>query len=338
MSNIKAGQGLKPARLLAAAALGLSLTFSAVAPSALAQVNPTANAVKEEQLLQQLKRVDGRITIPDQRAAMLINPDGKEFSSWRSGGYATISAAVIVGMLALLVLFYFAKGPIKITGGRSGRTITRFNAFERMMHWMTGLSFIVLGLTGLNIAFGRKLLLPIIGDRPFHVLSEVGKTLHNYVAFAFMAGLALMFLVWVKDNFPNKTDGVWLSRFGGFLDGTHPPAKRFNAGQKLIFWSVILGGVALSVSGLYMLFPFAWTDMAGMQLAILVHGLVAVVLFAVMLAHIYIGSVGMEGAIDAMSHGEVDLNWAKEHHSLWVEEEMARKNAAPAGAKVAPAE
>lgn len=333
MSNIKAGQGLKPARLLAAAALGLALTFAAVAPPSLAQVNPTANAVKEEQLLQQLKRVDGRITIPDQRAATLINPEGRAFSSWHSGNYATIAAAAILGMLALLVLFYFAKGPVKISGGRSGQTIMRFNAFERMIHWMTGLSFLVLGGTGLNIAFGRKVLLPILGDKPFHILSEVGKTLHNYVAFAFMVGLVLMFLVWVKDNFPHKTDGVWLSRFGGFLDGTHPPAKRFNAGQKLIFWSVILGGAALSVSGLYMLFPFQWTDMAGMQLAILVHGLVAVALVAVMLAHIYIGSVGMEGAIDAMKDGEVDLNWAKEHHSLWVAEEQARK-----GAKVQPAE
>lgn len=333
MSKQTTGQGVKPARLLAAAALGLSLTFSAAAPAVLAQVNPTANAVKEEQLLQQLKRVDGRISIPDQRAATLINPEGKEFSAWRAGNYATIAAAAILGMLALLVLFYFAKGPIRISGGRSGQTITRFNGFERMVHWMTGLSFLVLGATGLNIAFGRKLLLPVLGDKPFHILSEVGKTLHNYVAFAFMAGLVLMFLVWVKDNFPHKSDGVWLSRFGGFLDGSHPPAKRFNAGQKLIFWSVILGGAALSVTGVYMLFPFAWTDMAGMQLAIVVHGLVAIALVAVMLAHIYIGSVGMEGAIDAMKDGEVDLNWAKEHHSLWVAEEQARK-----GAKVSPAE
>jgi formate dehydrogenase subunit gamma len=57
-----------------------------------------------------------------------------------------------------------------------------------------------------------------------------------------------------------------------------------------------------------------------------------------MFAHIYIGSVGMEGAFDAMGSGEVDLNWAKEHHSLWVADEMAKKAGAPAGGKVMPAE
>jgi formate dehydrogenase subunit gamma len=199
------------------------------------------------------------------------------------------------------------------------------------VHWLTAGCFIILALSGLNVTFGKSVLLPLMGHEAFTALSVWAKYAHNFLAFPFMAGILFMFAVWVKDNIPEGADIAWLKAGGGLIGHEHPPAKKFNGGQKLIFWSVIIGGVALSISGVLLLFPFFATTIWNMQLAQIVHGLVGVLLIAVMLAHAYIGSIGMQGAFDAMGSGEVDLNWAKEHHSLWVQEEEAKKNSVPKG-------
>jgi formate dehydrogenase subunit gamma len=148
-----------------------------------------------------------------------------------------------------------------------------------------------------------------------------------------------MIVVWIRDNVPDGTDVHWLKAGGGFFGDRHPPARRFNAGQKIIFWAVTLGGLTLSASGVVMLFPFSVADVNGMQLAQYIHATVGVILIAIMIAHIYIGSLGMEGAYDAMGSGEVDLAWARVHHSLWVEQEQARTASGPQRrARPAPAE
>jgi formate dehydrogenase subunit gamma len=146
-----------------------------------------------------------------------------------------------------------------------------------------------------------------------------------------------MLVIWIKDNIPNGRDVAWFKAGGGLLNDNHPPAARFNGGQKVVFWAVILGGAALTITGLMLLFPFRWTGLEGLQLSNMIHGTVGMLLIAAMLAHIYIGSVGMEGAFDAMGSGEVDVNWAKDHHSIWVEEQMAAK-AEATGGKAMPAE
>jgi formate dehydrogenase subunit gamma len=144
--------------------------------------------------------------------------------------------------------------------------------------------------------------------------------------------------LWIKDNIPSGRDIAWFKAGGGLIGDQHPPSGRFNGGQKLIFWSVILGGAALTISGLMLLFPFQWTDLEGLQLSNIVHGVVGMLMIAVMLAHIYIGSVGMEGAFDAMGSGEVDVNWAKEHHSLWAEEELKKRAGVPTAGNLKAAE
>ncbi len=313
----------------------------ALVPAADAQqptsVNPRASSVQEDQLLRQLQQVDGRITIPDTRAGVLIQPSGREWQVFHQGTMRTVGAIAVLGVLALLVVFYVTRGRIMIDAGPSKSKILRFNTFERFVHWLTAGAFIALALTGLNITFGKSVLLPLIGPEAFTAVSQMGKYVHNYVSFPFMLGLVFMFLVWAVHNLPNATDVAWIKAGGGLLKkGVHPPAKKFNAGQKLIFWSVILGGTALSITGVILLFPFAsGLSIADMQLAQIIHGLISLVLIGIMLAHIYIGSVGMEGALDAMASGEVDLNWAKEHHSLWVKEEAGKSAAV---SRPAPAE
>ncbi len=313
--------------IISALALG---TLVLVAPSASAQqpnsVNPTASAVQEQQLLNQLKTIQGLGTIPDTKSYVLEHPAGRDWRKFRTVTLLWIGGVAIVGVIVVLGLFYLWRGSIKLRSGFSGKTILRFNMLERFTHWLTAVSFIVLGITGLNITFGRRLLLPWMGPEAFSTWSEWAKYSHNYLSFAFTLGVVLMFVIWVGENFPTAADGEWLKQGGGMFDKedrTHPPAWKFNAGQKLLYWAVILSSIAMMVSGFMLMFPFyGGLTVGNMELAEVFHGAVGVLFVALILGHIYIGTIGMEGAFDAMSDGNVDLNWAKEHHSLWVEEEM----------------
>jgi formate dehydrogenase subunit gamma len=309
--------------------VALTLPACAQQPSS---VNPTANSVREDQLLRQLRpdgggagQVGGRVTIPDQKSATLIQPAGRDWRHFHEVTLRWIAGISILGTLILLIVFYLWRGMVKIESGRSGRTVVRFNALERFVHWLTAACFIILAITGLNITFGKVLLLPLMSPQAFTDWSQWGKYAHNYLSFPFTLGVVAIFLMWIAGNIPNKVDAEWLKRGGGIVGRDHPPAYRFNAGQKMIYWIVVLGGLAVAISGYLLMFPFyGSTSVHGMQLAQIVHGIVAVLFVAAMLGHIYIGTLGMEGAFEAMGTGTVDVNWAKEHHQLWLEEELAR--------------
>jgi formate dehydrogenase subunit gamma len=220
-------------------------------------------------------------------------------------------------------------GRLRIAAGRSGRKILRFKPFERTAHWLTAISFVVLGITGLNITFGKALLLPLIGPDAFSAFSQYAKYTHNFVSFAFVLGLALIVVIFIKDNIPDKTDLEWFKQGGGFIKSKHAPARRFNAGEKLVFWGALGVGVLVAVSGYLLLFPFYVTNIFGMQIAQGLHAVIAILFIALILGHIYIGTLGMEGAFEAMWTGEVDYNWAEEHHDLWLEEQLAKGRAGP---------
>jgi formate dehydrogenase subunit gamma len=305
----------------------LALMMLGLAPAMAQQptsVNPTASSVNERQLFQQQDRISGRCTIPDQKACTIEQPAGRDWRHFHQVTLRWIAAISIIGMLVLLVAFYLWRGMVRLESGRSGRTIVRFNTPERFVHWMTATCFIILALSGLNITFGKSLLLPLIGPDAFTAYSQWAKYAHNYLSFPFTIGVFLIFLMWIAGNIPNRVDAEWLKRGGGIVGHDHPPAYRFNAGQKMIYWIVVIGGAAVAVTGYFLMFPFYGTNMPGMQLAQIIHGVVSVLFIAAMLGHIYIGTIGMEGAFEAMGTGEVDVNWAKEHHRLWLEQENAR--------------
>ena len=290
-------------------------------------VNPTASAVKEQQLLNALQSggsISGRVSIPDQKSANLIHPAGRDWRQFHEVTLRWIGAIAVLGMLIILVAFYLVRGQVKLESGYSGRRVVRFNAFERFVHWMTASCFIILAISGLNITFGKPLLMPLVGEGAFAAWSQWAKYAHNYLSFPFAIGVFCVLLMWIGGNIPNKVDVEWLKRGGGIVGHDHPPAYRFNAGQKLIYWIVVIGGTAVAISGYLLMFPFYATGIEGMQLAQTVHAIIAVLFVAAMLAHIYIGTIGMEGAFEAMGEGTVDVNWAKEHHPLWLEQEMAR--------------
>src|SRR6202158_4052459 len=288
--------------------------------------NPTASVVDEQTLLKQAPRVEGRIDIPDNKATVLIQPAGRTWEYFHEVLLRWGGAIVIVGTIVLLGLAYLIIGRIRIAAGRSGQKILRFKAFERFSHWLTAVSFVVLGLTGLNITFCKILLLPVVGPDAFSDISQAAKYVHNFTSFSFVAGLVLIVVIFFRDNLFEKVDLKWLKQGGGLMKNKHAPAGRFNLGEKLVYWLSLAAGVAVSVSGFLLLFPFYGTDIADMQLAQVVHAVVAVLFVALILGHIYIGTLGMEGAFEAMGTGEVDLNWAKEHHDLWLPQELGKED------------
>ena len=283
-------------------------------------VDPNARAVSEQQLLQQFKTIQGRGSIPDTKSYTIEQPAGRDWRHFREVTLRWIGGVAILGILALLVLFYLWRGMVRIESGRSGHTIVRFNAAERFVHWMTATCFVILALSGLNITFGRPLLLPLMSPEGFTAWSEWAKYAHNYLSFPFTLGVILIFFMWVAGNIPNQVDIEWFRRRGGMVGHDRPPAYRFNGGQKLIYWIVVLGGGAIAVSGYLLMFPFYGTDIQTMQSAEIAHGIIAMLFIAAMLGHIYIGTIGIEGAFEAMGTGTVDVNWAREHHNLWLEE------------------
>ena len=318
-------------RLLIVAAL---LFSAAVGAPAFAQKlgpdgapNPTASVRAQRDLLMQAPRVEGRIDIPDRKASVLIQPEGRTWDYFHEVLLHWGAAVVILGTIVLLGAAYLIMGRIRISAGRSGRTVLRFRAFERFSHWLTAVSFVVLGLTGLNITFGKIVLLPLIGPEAFSEISQIAKYVHNFTSFSFVAGLVLIIAIFFWDNLPAKVDIEWLKQGGGFIKSKHAPAGRFNPGEKAVYWLSLTAGLAVSISGFLLLFPFYETNIAEMQLAQVVHAVVAVLFIALILAHIYIGTLGMEGAFEAMGTGEVDFNWAKEHHDVWLAEQVEKGKA-----------
>ena len=298
-------------------------------------------------------------------ATTLVQDGGMKWLSWREGPLKTYGGNLLIMVLIALTLFYLVRDKIRIEGPKTGVKIKRFGAVERFAHWLLAGSFIVLGITGLVSLFSRSLI-PVLGKENFAAFALDLKWVHNNVAWAFMLALILVTVLWIVHNIPNKHDVKWLLQGGGlFSKGKHPPARKFNAGQKLIFWMVVILGASVSASGLSLLFPFELPMFAAtfeklnaiglpqllgfgelntalapheeMQYSQLWHSIVAFVMMAVIIAHIYLGSVGMEGAFDAMGSGEVELQWAKEHHGLWVDE-VLEKDPDLVGRQQTPAE
>ncbi|MEL7212847.1 MAG: formate dehydrogenase subunit gamma [Pseudomonadota bacterium] len=318
----------------------------------------TLGGASDSEVYRALRFGTADVTVSTQQpaAGVLIQDRGMAWLQFRQGPLLTWGGYGMLGMLGLLALFYLVRGRIRIDGEKTGNKILRFTSVERFGHWLFAGSFILLGITGLVSLFGRVALIPLFGKESFAWLAMVSKWVHNNVAWAFMVGLVMITVMWLVHNIPNRHDLKWLAVGGGlFSKDVHPPARKFNAGQKMIFWSCVVLGVSISASGLSLLFPFELPMFAKtfailndtgipallglgtlpevmapheeMQFAQAWHAIVAFVFMIIIIAHIYLGSVGMEGAFDAMGTGEVEEQWAREHHGLWVEEMEAKERA-----------
>ncbi|WP_374523231.1 formate dehydrogenase subunit gamma [Hydrogenophaga sp.] len=283
--------------------------------------------------------VTGYSSLPYPEAGNLIQPTvqypGSRLTTageaWRQvrnnwilpyGGSLLLIVAVAIG------LFYFGKGTLKLHGPETGRLIERFTYVERAAHWVNAIAFVALAVSGIVMAFGQFFLLPIIGSTLFGWLTYALKNVHNFVGPLFAVSLVVVILTFVKDNLPSKHDITWLLKGGGLLGGHEVPSHRFNAGEKVLFWGgVFLFGLVVVGSGVFLdkIVPAVEYTRANMQVAHMIHATAAVVMMAMFMGHIYMGTIGMSGAYSAMKTGYVDETWAKEHHELWYDDIKAGK-------------
>lgn len=252
---------------------------------------------------------------------------GEAWRQVRNQWIIPYGGALIVIVALAIALFYWRKGRLGHADA-GGRTIERFTPFERAAHWSNAIAFVVLAVSGLVMAFGKFFLLPVLGATLFGWLSYALKTLHNFAGPLFAVSLLIVFLTFVRDNLPKAHDAAWLRKGGGLLSGQEVPSHRFNAGEKVVFWGgVLLLGAIVVGSGLVldMLIPGLAYTRGDMQIAHMIHAVAAVLMMAMFLGHIYIGTLGMKGAYSAMRTGYVSDAWAREHHELWAEDIRAGK-------------
>jgi formate dehydrogenase subunit gamma len=261
-------------------------------------------------------------SLPGRETNILVQVTGREWRELHNGPLTRYGGWIPPLVLGAIMLFYLLKGPIRLHGKPTGRLIERFNAVERASHWTMAITFVLLALSGTVMLWGKYLILPWLGYTGFSGLVTVAKTLHNFVGPLFIASMAVSFVLFVKDNRVRAHDVKWLLRLGGmFGKGGEVPSGRFNGGEKAWFWGgMVLLGAVVSVTGLILDFPNWNQGREMMQLANLVHGAGAILFIAGAFAHIYIGTIGMEGAYRAMRRGYVDEEWAREHHALWYED------------------
>jgi len=270
---------------------------------------------------------DNYTSIPGRETQVLVQPQarfpgqpvtstaGEAWRKFRNGPITFYGGWLVVLVCAVIAAIYFVQGPIKLHDKPSGRLIERFTLAERWAHWTLAITFCILGVTGLIILFGKYVLLPVIGSTLFGWLANLSKNLHNFVAPLFMVSLLVFIVMYVKDNLPEKGDLAWLANGWKIFRGEHLPSGRFNAGEKVWFWAgVVVLCIAVSVSGLVLLFPNFDQVRTTMQQAAVLHAIAAVLVIALSLGHIYMGTVGVEGAYDNMRDGVTDETWVKEHH------------------------
>lgn len=255
----------------------------------------------------------------------MISNSGDTWRQFRTGPLVQWGGWFLGAVVIAIALFFLVRGRIRLEDGRSGMTIERWKAYERVLHWFVAISFVLLAITGLSMLFGRYVLIPALGPEGFAWWAGVAMNIHNYLGPAFSVGLLLMILLWVRHNIPNGTDIAWFRQGGGIFGKGHPSAGKLNGGEKVWFWlGVFALGIIVSVSGVILDFPIWGQTRQDMALAQGFHAIAAIVWIGLFLGHAYIGSIGTEGALEGMTTGRVDVNWAKQHHDLWLEEELAK--------------
>ena len=265
---------------------------------------------------------------------------GEAWRQVRNNWIIPYGGALFLIVVLAIAIFYFTKGSIKMHSAPTGRTIERFTPFERAAHWSNATAFVILAVSGIVIAFGKFFLLPLMGSTLFGWLAYGLKNLHNFAGPVFAVSLVIVFFTFLRSNWPEKGDLTWLRRGGGLISGAEPASGRFNAGEKVIFWGgVFFLGVVVVSSGLVLdkLLPGLVYERGTMQIAHMVHAVAAVLMMAMFLGHIYLGTIGMEGAYKAMRTGYVDEAWAKEHHAYWYDDVRAGRIPAQRSAPTVPA-
>lgn len=275
-------------------------------------------------LWREVRQRNGAITSTTQMKNMdsniLINPQADKWARFRMDKLIYLGLSILASVMVVILLFFIFRGRVNIKGGLSGNMVFRFNEYERVLHWVLALVFLFLALTGLSLLFGRTLLIPILGHELFSILASSSKEGHNLFGPVFIIALLLMLFRFVRRNIYEKGDLTWLLKGGGMIGKGHVTGGFFNMGEKSWYWLVILIGLAISVTGLILLFPGFGQGRVIMELSHIVHAIGALILLTVAMGHMYLGTVGTEGTGESMKTGYVDIKWAEAHHDRWAKE------------------
>jgi formate dehydrogenase subunit gamma len=252
-------------------------------------------------------------------ANVLIQSSGQDWRRIRNGYISTFGPWFLLLVTLGIGLFYMLRGPVKLEQERSGRTVTRWSSKQRTLHWVTATLFVIMAIGGLSLLFGRAILRPLLGDAGFAAWASFSKVVHNYTGLLFTVCIVIMIVSWMKNNLPRRADWDWIRKGGGMF-GEHAPAGRVNAGEKMWFWFIAIAGLAVCISGLVLDFPNFGSSRFTMQVANVIHSVLAIAWVGIFLGHVYIGTIGTEGALEGMTTGDVSGEWAKQHHDLWYQE------------------
>ncbi|MBX3667358.1 MAG: formate dehydrogenase subunit gamma [Rhodocyclaceae bacterium] len=267
----------------------------------------------------------GVTTVKGAETAVLVQSEGNIWRHLRNGPVTYWGGLLLIAVFAAIAVFHGWKGTLRLSSPPVGRKLQRFSTAERLIHGLVAGSFVLLALGGLLMLFGKHVVMPVLGHTVLSVLLQVLKPVHNFLGLVFVFGLLLMILMWLKDNVWDPIDAQWIRRAGGLLDRSHVPSGRFNFGEKTWFWfGVTILGLTVSGSGLLLDFPTILQLRSDLQMANLVHGVGALLMMLLALGHIYMGTIGVEGAFDSMRTGKVDETWAKEHHEAWYDQLTAK--------------
>lgn len=278
-------------------------------------------------------------SIKGRETGVLVQTYGETWRQLKNAWITPIVGWLIAAVAVVIGAFYRLRGSIKVHGDPTGKLIQRFTPLERYTHWVVGISFSILGISGLVMMLGKYVLLPVIGYTLFAWLAQLSKHLHNFVGPVFIVSLLMFIVMFIKDNLPRLYDIKWFAKLGGMISGEHVPSGKFNGGEKIWFWvGVVVLSLIMGASGLVLLFPNFDQVRAVMIEANVVHAVAAGAVMAASLGHIYLGSIGVDGAYEAMRNGYVDEAWAKEHHELWYNDVKSGKVKAgtATGAPVSP--
>lgn len=271
--------------------------------------------------------VPGYTAVTSEGHNVLIQTGGEIWREFRNNVLVGITPWLMGVVLAAIVLFHLITGGEQLPEPRSGIMFDRYNLGERVLHWCTALSFIVLALTGFSILLGRAVLIPLTGHDFFSTYLSISKIVHNWCGPLFLVEIILIFIIWLRDNFINKRDILWFKNMGGIIGGgEHPPAEKVNGGEKAWFWLITVFGAAMGISGVLIDFPIWEQTRLTMQVSLAVHAVIAVLFVTASLGHIYMGTVGSKGAFEGMWRGKVDAVWAKRHCYLWYKKKMEEED------------
>ena len=284
-------------------------------PRGVSTVNPGADLWRE--VRQRDLPMSGTSQVKGVESGVLINVQGDRWARFRMNYLAEYAPMVLLAVLVLLAVFYALRGKVGIEGGLSGRMVHRFTDYERIVHWTLAILFLFLALTGLILLLGRSLLIPLFGQQVFALLASASKEGHNLFGPIFLVSLLMMLFSFARRNIYEKGDLTWLLKGGGFIGKGHVSGGFFNMGEKTWYWMVILVGLVISISGLILVSPNFGQGRVVMEISHVVHVVGAVLLIAVSIGHMYMGSFGTEGSSEGMKTGYVDINWAEAHHDRW---------------------